>query len=167
MPVAVAHARQAAPVAPSSGARAKPLPRAGHLRRISEARLSARAQDALDLQEAISVAGTSIRAVAAHLGINEAVVRDWLSVEVSTSPAAGDIDALPGKVRAAYAAIKRGRRAPRSLVPRSAEQLAGDVTIAAGDLARAVRCGDESAIDRAALALDDASLALVQRRRVA
>jgi hypothetical protein len=126
-------------------------------------RLDARAQSALDLREAIEIAGSSVAAVARKLGVDESVVRSWCDPLSEANPASGDLDVLPPKVRAAYYAIKRaaGGEAPT----KSVEALARDVM--AGALAIGVLASgcDLDALSKAVQVLDDATLALARGTR--
>lgn len=155
------HALEDAPGEQASKPRATAIPRGA--KALSASRLATRAQDALDLREAIEIAGASISGVALHLRVHESVVRSWCDAAVVASPASGDVDALPGKVRSAYYAIKRARGAAGPA--KSMEALSLDMMAGALTLALAAKSGDVDAITKAAAALDDVTLALARSAR--
>jgi transposase-like protein len=154
------HAVEDASVQPSALPRTEPIFRG--TRRLSVVRLDARAQSALDLREAIEIAGSSVAAVARKLGVDESVVRSWCDPLSEANPASGDLDVLPPKVRAAYYAIKR---AAGATVDRPIADLARDVMACALAIGVLAAGGDLDALSRAVQALDDATLALARGTR--
>lgn len=123
--------------------------------RLSPRRQAARAQDAEDLKTAIAKAGTTVAQVARWLGLaDDKTVHQWCEPTSGRSPAAGDIDALPATVRAAYRAIKQEREQGPEL-----EARARLIQLAADALTTAMRAGDRGAMQRATALLDEATQA--------
>ena len=124
--------------------------------RLNARRMAARAQDAVDLDEAMREAGASRASVARWLGVTDKVISRWCDPLGGSAPAAGDIDALPVAVRQAYRRIK----ADRESVAANIERRLLELHAALGATSAAALSGDAGGVERGLAALDRMTAAL-------